>query len=568
MRTFRVPRFLALLAVAVVLTTSGGATAAIAAAKPTAANDAAIVQRLDALLVPLFPADQPGAAILVARNGKPIYRRAFGLANLESKTPVRPEMEFRLASVTKQFTSALVMQLVEQGKLDLDADVTRYLPDFPTHGERITIQHLLTHTAGLSDLTSNPEFMARREQAHSSQQLLDQFKDKPLGFKPGSRWAYSNSGYILLGAVIEKVTGRTYAQCLESQIFAPIGMTHSRYGTDEPASANETRGYRRDAGKRLPAEPISMTVPFAAGAIVSSVDDLLKWDNALTAGKVMKPASLARTMAPVTLADGKSSSYGFGWVMSNYEGHRIEQHNGGIDGFLANVVRIPDDRLYVAMLVNDESPSFNADFLAAKLTAIAVGKPLPEPGAHSMTPEQLDRFVGVYAVDSATSRAIVRKDRKLYSQRRGGGELELFPTSDSTFGMVDRIARLTFRRGPDGKIDRVVMNQSGLEQTYRRTDELLPNARITVALTPAQIDACVGVYELTPQFKITVAREDTKVYAQATGQPRFEIFAESPTRFYLTAVDAQIEFEPGDDGRMKTMTLRQGGNDTVGKRVE
>lgn len=542
-----------------------------APARPAPPSDAEIARQLDALLAPLLPADQPGAAVLVARNGKAIYRRGFGLADVEKKVPVAPEAVFRIGSVTKQFTSALVMRLVDQGKLALADPITKYLPDYPTQGQLITIENLLTHTSGIANYTELPAFQGVMTQALSHEAMTDLFKNEPRAFPPGEGWAYSNSGYYLLGVIIEKVTGRSYAENLQKEIFGPLGMTHSGYGKDTPSFPGEAHGYNREGDRVVPANPLSMALPFAAGSIVSSVDDLLKWDNGLNAGKVLKPESLKRTFTPFVQKNGRTSGYGYGWVMGEYEGHPIQQHNGGINGFVSQVARLPEDHIYVAMLVNTEAPTFSGDLLATKINAIAVGQPLPEPGAYTMSEAELDRFVGTWATDSTNVRFIRREGSKLYSQRPGSGQLEIFPASDSTFGFVGRPARLTFGRGPSGRFDTVTINQSGLTLGYRRTSDTAPPvaaAPVAITLTPAQLDACVGRYALAPTFIITVTHEGASLMAQATGQPKFEIFPTSPTNFFLKVVEAQVEFTPGADGKMASLTLHQNGQHLPGKRVE
>ena len=548
--------------------------ARVALGKPTAAapaaapSDAEIGRQFDALLTPLFPADGPGAAVLVARDGKVLYRKGFGLADLETRQAVAPEDVFRIGSVTKQFTSALIMRLVERGKIGLADDITKYLPDYPTQGHKITIENLLNHTSGIANYTDLPAWQPHMVDSMSHEALIDLFKNEPLNFPPGEGWAYSNSGYYLLGVIIEKVTGRSYAQNLQSEIFGPLGMTHSGYGTDEPSMPGEVHGYTRDGDNVVPAAPLSMTQPFAAGAIVSSVDDLLKWDNGLNAGKVLKPASLKRTFTPVKMKSGQAPGYGFGWVMGDYEGHPLQWHNGGINGFFSHVTRLPEDHIYIALLLNNESPTFDGDFLATKLNAIAVGRPLPEPGAFSMTTDQLERFVGVYEADSTNVRYVTREGDKLFSQRKGGGKLELFPISDSEFGFVGRAAQLAFSRDASGAYEGVTIQQSGVSIRYRRTNDPVPAGPTAITLTSAQLEACVGKYALAPTFVITVTHEGESLMAQATGQPKFEIFPESPTKFFLKVVEAQVEFEPGPDGRMAALTLHQGGQHLPGKRVE
>jgi D-alanyl-D-alanine carboxypeptidase len=530
-------------------------------------DDAVLARELDAWLSTIFPADEPGAAILIARNGKPIYRRGFGLADVDGKVPVTPEMVFRIGSVTKQFTAAAILRLAEQGKLSIDDEITKHLPDYPTQGRIITIRHLLTHTSGIQPYTAMPAWHARINEDMTVQQIVDIFKNEPLNFEPGEGWAYNNSGYVLLGAIIEKVTGRTYAEHLKADLFVPLGMTLTGYGARTPTFPGEVYGYDMKDGKAVLAAPLSMTSPYAAGALVSSVDDLLKWDEALNAGRVLNPSSLAASFTPYTLRNGIATGYGFGWMMSEHEGHPIQQHNGGINGFLSNVMRLPADRVYVAILRNSEVPPPGGEILALKLAAEAIGRPLPKPGDFTMLPARLDDFTGVYQIDSTNTRIILREGDRLYSQRGASPKLEIFPTSDSTFAFVSRVATLTFSRNGSGTVDKVTLRQGAIVEPAPRTDKPIPEPRKVVTLPENILDSYVGHYELAPGFVLTITRAGASLMAQATGQPAFEIFPESETFFFVKVVDAQIEFQKGEDGRMSSLTLHQGGRKMPAKRI-
>ncbi|TPW15305.1 MAG: beta-lactamase [bacterium] len=539
-----------------------------ATAAQTPPTDEALAARLDQLLAPIFPADKPGATILVARNGQAIYRKGFGRSDMESGAPLRPESVLRIGSVTKQFTAVGILRLAERGKLSVGDTITKWLPDYPTHGRTITIEHLLTHTSGIKGYTEVPEFNAHVNDDRTTDQVIALFKDEPLQFDPGTNWAYSNSGYFLLGVIIEKVSGMSYADFMQKEIFGPLEMTHSGYGKREPSFPGEARGYALKDGQVVPAEPLSMTGPYAAGALVSSLDDLLRWDNALDADRLLKPETSRVMWTPYRQSTGKTSSYGYGWLMSEYEGHPIQEHNGGINGFTCHALRMPDDRLYVAVLTNSDEPPADPGFLALSIAGEALGRPLPVPGDFSMTTDELDRFVGVYVADSTTVRMITRDGDHLVSQRKGGARSSLFPANDSTFAFVGRPVKLTFGRDAKGQVDRVTLQQGGYRQTARKTDDPMPAGRVAISLPPVALAACVGEYQLAPGFILAVTQEGNSLMAQATGQGKFEIFPESETRFFVTVVDAQIEFQKGNDGRMSGLTLHQGGASMTAPRIK
>ncbi|MCB0182926.1 MAG: beta-lactamase family protein, partial [Caldilineaceae bacterium] len=275
-----------------------------AQAQLTAPTDADLAEQLDAMLAAVFPDDGPGAAVLVLRDGEIILRRGYGLANVELSVPMAPEMVFRLGSVAKQFTAMAILMLVEEGKLALDDDITAYLPDYPTQGQTITIEHLLTHTGGVKDLEFLPARLAVERNDLSVEELIALFKDEPLDFAPGTAWSYSNSGYILLGAIIEQASGMSYADFVQQRIFTPLGMIHSYYDDPTQLMPGRVAGYTQTGDGYANAAYMSMTQPYAAGALASSVDDLAKWDAALYTSKLVKQSTLRRMFKSVVLTNG------------------------------------------------------------------------------------------------------------------------------------------------------------------------------------------------------------------------------------------------------------------------
>ncbi|HET9226441.1 MAG TPA: serine hydrolase domain-containing protein, partial [Thermoanaerobaculia bacterium] len=277
------------------------------AALPSLAQETDLAAYADKLLTETYRAGEPGAAVLVMKDGKPVLRKGYGLANLELNVPVQPETVFEIGSVTKQFTAAAILMLAERGQLSVEDEITKHLPDYPTHGKTITIDHLLTHTSGIPSYTNMPEWMTRVREDLKVEQIIAMFKDKPLEFAPGENWAYNNSAYILLGAVIEKVSGKTYEDFIEQEIFKPLGMTRSYYGNNSEVVPGRADGYDKEENGYRRARYLSMTQPYAAGSLISTVDDLARWSDALWSGKVLKPESLQRMLTPAQLASGRST---------------------------------------------------------------------------------------------------------------------------------------------------------------------------------------------------------------------------------------------------------------------
>ncbi len=538
-------------------------------ASPVSSSD--LASYADKVLAAAYPADQPGAAALVIQDGKVVLRKGYGLASVELGVPVSPDMVFELGSITKQFTAASILLLQERGQLRVEDDITKYLTDYPTHGETVTIEHLLTHTSGIPSYTGLPEWLPRVREDMTLQTLIALFKDKPLEFKPGEKWAYNNSGYILLGAIVEKVSGKSYEQFVEEEIFAKLGMKHSRYGHAEELVPLRATGYSRDDKGFRPAAYLSMTQPYAAGSLMSTVDDLAIWqEKGLGSEALLKKASLDRMFTPHKLESGINTSYGYGIGVTGLEGQRLIEHGGGIFGFVTHMVRVPEKGVFVTILSNNDGTETPPDALSLRIVAKALGTPLEDRKTVQLDAQTLEEYVGVYRFDEQTTRTITRDARdgsKLLSQRNGSEKREILASAKDEFFFTDGGARLHFRRDAQGKVTGALfIPRSGPEEEGKKTNEPPPQERQAVKVDPAVYDAYVGEYELAPNFSIIVSREGDQIFGQATGQPKFELFPESETRFFLKVVDAQVDFIRSEDGKVNGLVLHQGGRDMPGKR--
>jgi D-alanyl-D-alanine carboxypeptidase len=522
----------------------------------------------DAVLRQVVGDRGPGAAAIVVKDGKVVFRGARGLSNVEKGVPLQPDSVFRLGSVTKQFTSLAIMMLVEQGKIGLQDPIDKYLPGYPMQGHVITVEHLLTHTSGIQSYTDIPGYMTSKVQADLTvQQLVDGFKNEPMQFAPGTRYRYNNSGYVLLGAIMEKVSGQSYASFVAERIFKPLGMAHSYYGTDEPKIPRRADGY---TGGDKPARPLSMTQPYAAGSLLSTVDDLARWDAALSAGKLLKPGAFEKIWTPYKLADGTTSGYGYGWQMATLRGHRTMEHGGGIFGFSTYVLRLPDDRAYVAVLCNTDAPAAPPAYLAKRLAAIAIGSPFPEQTVAPVDAKVLQGYVGVYAPESGPRRTVTFENGKLFVQPAGGVRAEIKPRSTTEFFVENRLTVLRFEPDAAGKASALVVFQEegGTPERAPRVADAPPPPKEfrEIKVNPAIYDAYVGEYELAPGFILTVTREGDRLMTQATGQGKVEVFPYSETEFFLKVTDAQITFVKGPTGAVDSIVLHQGGRDLPAKR--
>jgi CubicO group peptidase (beta-lactamase class C family) len=532
------------------------------AAQPQAAA------RIDAIVTRAFAADQPGAAVIVVKDGQVVYRKAVGMANIELGVPLQPDMVFRLGSITKQFTAAAVMLLVEQGKIGLRDPIDKYLPGYPMQGHLITVEHLLTHTSGIQSYTDIPGWMtARIKDDMTVQALVDGFKKEPMQFAPGGQYRYNNSGYVLLGAIIENVSGTSYEAFVTEAIFKPLGMASTYYGSNGPIIRKRAQGYTGPAERPANAQYLSMTQPYAAGSLVSTVDDLARWDAALYTEALLKKPTLEQMWTAFRLNDGTSTNYGYGWGVSTLRGRRSIDHGGGIPGFSTYGLRVPEDRVYVAVLCNSDSPAASPGYLARRIAAIAMGRPFPEFTAVSVDRTVLAGHAGVYEVDKATRRNVTVEGDTLYTQRSGGSRLEARPSSETEFFYENSLTHFRFERDASGRTVAMLMYQDGADTPERAVRIADTVAEPMVAkVDPAVYDAYVGQYELAPGFILSVTREGDRLITQATGQTKIEIFPISETEFFPTVVDARITFVRGADGKVDRLVLKQAGREMTGTR--
>jgi CubicO group peptidase (beta-lactamase class C family) len=375
----------------------------------------------------------PGGVALVAMKGRIIYTNAFGLANLELDVPMRPNTVFNIGSMTKQFTAVAVMQLVEQGKISLHDDLSNYLPDYPRHDVPITIEQLLSHTAGIA--ASPPDALTAlhgRKDYVPLSDIIATFRNRPPELTPGSKWSYSNNGYMLLGAIIEKVSGLKYPEFLEKNIFIPSGMTNTLFGDDAKIVKNRASSYlySRSESTFLNARNDKTETAGAAGGIQSTALDLFKWHMALGSGRLLKRSSLELAQTERKLPNGDRTHYGFGWFIGNLQGSPIFEHGGNMGGFMSHAIYLPREDIYVVVLYNFRSQRL-PEYLAGDLAAAAMGKPFHFVEI-PVSSESLQPYVGVYE-DEGIERSLTVENGKLMYQRTGGNKMTMHPYARDRF---------------------------------------------------------------------------------------------------------------------------------------
>ena len=473
-------------------------------------------------------------------------------------------MVFRIGSITKQFTAIAILQLMEQGKLSLQDDITKFIPDYPTQAYKITIENLLTHTSGIKSYTDGPELMKFIKDDLKPEELIDKFKNLPMEFAPGTKWNYSNSGFFLLGYIIEKVTGMKYQDYIEQNLFKPAGMTNSLYGSDRKIIKNRAYPYQTDDNNVVNADYMSMLLPYSAGALMSTVEDLYKWNRALLSDKFVKRETLEKAWTEYKLSDGKGTHYGYGWFLSQVQGSPSIEHGGGINGYLTNGIYLPKEDVFVAVFSNNTAKG--PATVSTKMAAIAIGKPY----THTETPvpaEMIDQYPGVYEEESGSQRMITKEGTELFSQRSGGPKIKIKQFAKDKFFFDDYFTILTFNRDASGNITGVDADDRGEITSYKKTDKPIP-LHSEIKLSPDVLVNYTGEFELSPGFVIAVTAEGDRIFTQATGQGKVEIYPESETKFFLKVVDAQLDFVKDESGKFNKVILHQGGRDIEGKRVK
>ena len=422
-------------------------------------------KKLDSLMTVYYGLNKFNGNVLVAKDGNIIFQGAYGYRDADKKIPNDPETIFQIGSVTKQFTTAILLMLQDQNKLSLKDKLSKYISDYPK-GDSIIVDEIASHTAGIFNYTNDPAFMAKEaSKSIDHLKLIDLFKNKPLTFAPGTKWAYSNSGYIILGHIIEKVTGKPYEQIVREMIFTPLQMNRSGFDFANLKDNNKAVGYNvLNSDMIIPASIVDSTVSYAAGAIYSTIGDLYKWHKALNENKILSRELQELAYYPI------KAQYGLGWFIDSFD-HKLQvSHGGGIFGFTAFINRIPKDDLVIILLNNTGAGNLQA--ISNTLRAAVYGKPF-----------------------------------------------------------------------------------------------VLPKERVSVTLDPSVLKQYEGTYALAPGFSINVMVENGKLMAQATEQPKFELFAERQNYFFLKAVEAQVEFIKGSDGKIESMILHQGGRKVPGKKI-
>ncbi len=558
-----------------------------------AAANAAVAQdhakQIDELVKTYQQYGQFNGSVLVAEKGKVILKKGYGMADMEWDIPNAADTKFRIGSVTKQFTAAMILQLVDEGKIKLDAKMTEYLPDYRKDtGDKITIHQLLNHTSGIPSYTNAEFFREHSRDPISVTDFVKKFSSGDLEFEPGSKFAYNNSGYFLLGAIIEKVTGKSYAENLQTRILDPLEMKNTGYDTHDPLIKKRAHGYEKTPDGYRNAAYLDMGLPYASGSMYSTVEDLFLWDQALYTDKVMSAASKAKMFTPGL------SNYGYGVVMIDAKigktdkTAKVIQHGGGINGFNCLFTRLVDNNSLIVILDNTSQGKYHTPMTIA-IGNILYGQPYEGPKM------SIGETIGKTYRASGIAAAV-----KQYRDLKGGpnaGKYDFNEDELNTLGYqvmgADKVKdaielfKLNVEMFPaaanpydslgeaylkDGQKDLALTN-------YKKALELDPTlggAKAAIAaiegtadaIDPSKFDRYVGEYALAPGFVLTVTKEGDKLMAQATGQGKLELEPTTNEFFTVPSVGAEVTFKIDDAGTVTGLVLRQGGQTIPAKKTK
>jgi len=526
---------------------------------------------VDAIFNDVVHPGQPGAAVLVAKDGKILFEKGYGLADVERGTPVTLETTFNIASITKPFTAAAILKLREEGRLGLDDRLSKYIPDYP-RGSEITIRHLLTHTSGIPDKLGGPAALATAAYPASRDYLIALFKYQPLDFDPGAQYAYSNPGYYLLGYIIEKASGQPYIEYLRNAFFKPLRMGHT--GIYQPGESGKAMPYRYADNRIEGLQKAMVSHPTRVGGngvLDSTVDDLYRFTEAYFNARILSEASIQAALTPsvhgrTATSRIRTGGYGYGWGIGRLRGLREIFHTGGTLGYSGALFCYPDEHFTVAILTNSAYPiptyePGNTAQLIAQLYLHNRMELRDEPTPNARIDHRVyDSYLGRYDQGFNGIISVTRQGNRLFAQTTGHPKIELFPKTETLFFCDPKIldAQIEFVRNEQGRVSHLIHFIDGDAVVVPRLPDVPPSVS----------RAYCGTYRLRSGQLLTVAQEGDALSAQVAGQPKFELYPRSESLFFLTEAKATLEFVRGADGQAIKAVLQQDGQTVEAPRTE
>ncbi len=526
---------------------------------------------LDTYLQRAMEVWQFNGAVLVARSDRVLLREGYGYADIQNSRPNTPDTKFLIGSMTKPFTAIAILQLAEQGLLDLDTPLSAYLPHYPAAvADIVTIHHLLSHTSGIPDVINVPDFQARADKPITPMEIVAYFADLPSQFEPGARYAYSSSNYVLLGLIVEAVSGQPWADYIREHVCGPAEMGNTGVYLDYRDRPDFAIGYNPDSrGSLAEARVIHPSCGYAAGSLASTVDDLYRLDRALYDTVLLKKASIGKMLEP------HSPVYGYGWLVDDVAGHRLTAHGGAVPGYVSMLHRWIDDSVCVVVLSNNVSVPVHT--LATGLAAIVLNEPYEMPVTKQ--PDfggirDLEEYTGVYRIDSADFRLIARQGERLTAQRLDGLPQPMLPEARDTFYFErDQMTTLTFFRDDSDRIIGHVLRQTFSVDTAMKVegaeaDRLRYGDEIR-AVPDSVLSKYPGQYKIEPAgFVLTITFREGTLFGQAFDSQEIELLPLADGSFAFRGLTARVTFL-GEVGAVPdSLRFSQAGTTMIGIRVK
>lgn len=531
----------------------------------TFSQDEKIKEELNNYMEALEEYENFHGSVLVAKEGKLLINHGYGYSDFTQRTINKPETRFAIGSVTKQFTAVGILKLKEEGLLNLEDSLAKYIPDL-SFGEEITIHNLLTHTSGLKNYTDLPEFLEADIENKDPMKMLELVKDLELEFEPGEKFEYSNTNYLILGIIIEKISGKTFEEYLED-LVTPLGMEDTGMIYGEKKGLNDATPYVGYIEVQQVDDDAVLSQAYGAGSMYSTVEDLYRWDRAINSGKLLKEESLEE-MFKDHVAMTEDVAYGYGWMIRNLGKEKEIGHGGNTLGFTSYIGRLVDEDITTIILTNNGR--FNTNDLKEDLLSIILQEDYEMPKelkAIEIEDEDLyDKYVGKYEFPGVGHLKIFESENKLYAQATNQISFEIFPKSTTEFFAKIENINIEFIVDEEGKATELILSQGGMDFLCKRVED--EEEKKEVEVNPEIYEDYVGEYDLQIGATITIIKEEGKIYGKVTGQEAFEIVPASETEFFNEALNVNIIFVKDDGGKVIKLILTQFGQELEAPKIK
>lgn len=533
------------------------------------------IKSLDSLFRLTFPSTEPGAIILLAKDGKPFFRKAYGMANIELPVTMNTDHKMGIGSISKQFTAMALLLLQQEGKLNIKDDIRKYLPQYNTWGRTITIDQILSHTSGIPSYTELPGFDTLADKKISNSRLISFFERSPLIFEPGSNWSYSNSGFVLAGVIVEKITGQPFNDFVSERILKKLNMTETSFGSSDYALPGKTAEYAGNTpkGKIKMETQYDWYWAYGAGQLISTVDDMLKWDEALYDAGFIRPELLKTAHTAIPLTTGLSANYGLGWAVDTLNGKAVIQHGGSIGGYRAQGIRLPDDHIYMILLSN--SGATNSSLTLNKALSLLYNvAPVREQRQEIQSWKEME---GVYESLNSGSRLqknmgdlpaffTVRTDslNRVTVQRSSSAALTLTPAGkDKLYDKSSPFTTWRFNRNSQGKVVSFTIEQllptMGPERTNLKIADIVPAIKQPVSADSAQLTVYTGLFRHELGSSARIVQVKNNLYME---DPEFKTKTQlhwlNGNLFWIKELDREVNFIRDKKGNVTSIQYNNG----------